>query len=393
MSWPFKSKKQRSLGIDIGTSSVKIVELEKSAGKIELSNYGEYKVGVGIAIQSSSVRLLSAQAADIIKEIIKEARIVSRNAAMSIPIFFGFSTVISLPRMSDAELKQAVEYEAKKYIPLPLSEVQFEWMRLESRRGNTQNLTRNNAETSSSIQRNSASDSASVRDSGEARILIVAVTNELINKYYEIAKLSGITLNYLELETFSLVRALVSARSSRGSQTSTTTNVGGRTPAEGTTPSSLIIDIGSRSTILAIVENGWPVLSRSLDVSGLEFSKVLSSSLGIDFNRADKLKKKNGIQAGEGVLVPLIDNVLGEAKRIAEKYTRERKRAISEIILSGGSSRMSGFLEYVVKSIGRETVMGDPFRGIIYTKELDAALREVGPSFGVAVGLALRALK
>ncbi|MFY9457688.1 MAG: type IV pilus assembly protein PilM [Candidatus Spechtbacterales bacterium] len=333
MPWNFFSKKKkRSLGVDVGTSSVKIVELAKDGDKIELTNYGEFSRDSESAFQSSSVRLSSAKAADIIKKIIQEAHIEGTSAAMSVPVFSGFSTVISLPKMSDEELAQAVTYEAKKYIPLPLSEVKFEWVRV-----------------------------------SDTRVLIVAVTNELVNKYSEIAKLSGLALTHLELDTFSLARSLV-----------------------GNTNTALVIDIGSRNTILAVVERGWPVFTRTSEVSGYELSKLLASSLGTDFSRAEDLKKKRGVDAGADVILPLLDSIFIEGRGIIEENLRTKNIDIKKVVLSGGSARMSGILEYAAKSIGREVSIGFPFNGIIYPDVLDSTVHEIGPSFSVAVGLALR---
>jgi len=362
----FKSKKNRSLGIDIGTSSVKIVELTKSGDEIELTNYGEYKGSTDATLRSSSVKLQSSQIADIIKEILKESAITAREATISVPVFSGFSTVISLPQMSDQELSQAVAFEAKKYIPLPLSEVQFEWMKILGT-GAEQKPVESSASSTGQAQNRRGIQ----RQFSDIRVLIVAVTNELINRYHEIAKLSGLRLKYLELETFSLARSLASERGI----------------------SSLIIDIGSRSTILSIVEDEWPMFTRSMDVSGIEFSKLLASSLGIDFARADELKRKNGVEAGGGILMPLIDNILQEAKRIIDTYTQKKKVAIGRVVLSGGSARMPGLLKYVVKSTGRETAISFPFDGIIYPEVLFATLRDMGPSFSVAVGASLREFK
>jgi len=359
MAWPFSTKKQYSLGVDIGTSSIKIVELVKSGGGIELTNYGEYRGNVDTAIHSSSVKLLSSQAADIIKEVMSEARMEGKEATISIPIYSGFSTVITLPKMSEAELEQAVAYEAKKYIPLPLSEVQFEWTKI------------NNSQDDKTI-----------------RLLSVAVTNEFINRYYEIAKLSGLTLKYLELETFSLARSLVNTAGI--SDAAESLNKDGKKTRPSHKGATIIIDIGSRSTILSIIENGWPMLTRSMDVSGMEFSKVLASSLGVDFNRAEELKKSKGIGAGGDLLLPMIDTVLSEARRVMDNYSQKNKSSIHEAVLSGGSAQMPGILPYVVKFIGRETVIASPFNGIIYPESLRRTLNDMGPSFSVAVGLALR---
>lgn len=362
MAWPFPAKKQYSLGVDIGTSSIKIAELVKSGGGIELTNYAEYKGSVDTAIHSSSVKLLSSQAADIIKEVMSEAHMEGKEVTISIPVYSGFSTVITLPKMSEAELEQAVAYEAKKYIPLPLSEVQFEWTKINNSQAN--------------------------QDDKTIRLLSVAVTNEFINRYYEIAKLSGLTLKYLELETFSLARSLVNREGMADAAGSF--NKDGEKTKPSHKGATIIIDIGSRSTILSVIENGWPILTRSMDVSGVEFSRVLATSLGVDFNRAEELKKSKGIDAGGDLLLPLIDTVLSEARRVIDNYSQKNKSSIYEAVLSGGSAQMPGLLPYVVKSIGRETVIASPFNGIIYPESLRRTLNDIGPSFSVAVGLALR---
>lgn len=336
----FKSKKISSLGIDIGTSAVKIVELQQgSGGKIELINYGEGIVRPDVVLQSSSSKLSVSQAASITKEVIRSANIKETKAIMSLPVFSGFSTVISLPQMPEAEIDQAVLYEAKKYIPLPLSEVQFEWVKIPGDKS--------------------------------INILIVAVTNELITKYHEIAKLSGLTLGYLELDTFSLARSLLG----------------------GYEGSTLIINIGSKNTTLSIVENEWPIFTRSLEISGFEFSKLIASSAGVDFARAEKIKKEKGVNAGEGALFPLLDSIFMEGRRIIGDNSSRSNSKVSKVIISGGSSRMLGLSEYAAKAIGQKVFIGSPFNGIIYPEVLKQTLQELSPSLDVAVGLALREFK
>ena len=368
------------MGLDIGTSSIKIVELSQEGDKVELTNYGSLSGGPGQIFQSSAVKISLKQTTDAIRQVLAETRIAPARTTMSIPIFSGFSTVISLPPMPEAELAQAVSFEAKKYIPLPLSEVQFEWTKLEN--------STTNARTPPSVEdftyvEVSADKSAGTHPPAESQtsfggttpkgatgtnVLVVAVTSDLINRYKEIAKSTGLTLSSLELDTFSLARAL-------------------KREEEGT---ALIIDIGAQSTILTIIEKEWPVVTRTLDVAGREFSKVLASSLGIDFARAAAMKRKEGVEAGRGVLYPLIDTIVAEGKRMMEEYTRRHKAAVERVIISGGGAQMPGVLNYMVKKMGKESVMAFPFRGILYPEELDGTLREIGPLFSVAAGAALR---
>lgn len=345
----FGGKKKSSVGIDIGTSSIKIAELALgTANKIQLTNYAEYDVGIGPALHSTSVKLSAAEASEILKRIMGEASIVSGiDVAMSVPIFSGFAILISLPVMPDAELEQAVLYEAKKYIPISLSEVQFEWVRVTNSSKGVQGID------------------------ATADILIVAVTNELISKYASIAKLSGLTLKYLELDIFSLARSLVTKD----------------------LKSALIIDVGSQNTNVTVVQGEWPVTTRNIDVSGAEFSKVLASSLGLDLARAEEIKKKEGVYAGEGILAPLLDSVFMEAKRLMDDYAARSKEEIKKIIVCGGSARLRGITDYAKKVIGKEVVVGSPFHDIIYPRILEETLNDLAPSFGVAVGLALREFK
>ena len=355
MALPFlKKKKERSLGLDIGTSSIKIVELSQEGDKVELTNYGSLSGGPGEIFQSSSVKISLKQTTDAIRQVLEAARVAPAHTTMSIPIFSGFSTVISLPPMPEAELAQAVSFEAKKYIPLPLSEVQFEWTKLDRETGKKQGT--------------GASPSTSSGQASQTQVLVVAVTSELINRYKEIAKSTGLTLSSLELDTFSLARSL-------------------KREEEGNT---LIIDIGAQSTILTIIEKEWPVATRTIDVAGRELSKILASSLGIDFARAENLKRKEGVEAGRGVLYPLLDTIVAEGKRMTQEYTRRYKGAVERVVISGGGAQMPGIRAYMVKKMGRESVMAFPFRGILYPDELDGTLRDMGPSFSVAVGAALR---
>lgn len=338
----FEGKKNKILGVDIGTSSVKIVELAKTGDTIELTNYGEYTETDGL-LQSTSLRLLSTQVAGIIKQIIKEAHIKERKVAMAVPMFSGFSTVISMPNMAEEELSQAVIYEAKKYVPLPLNEVKFEYSKIGENK----------------------------MQKGTIDLIIVAVTNELINRYQDIARLSGLDLRYIELDAFSLARSLVLRDYGP----------------------TLIIDIGSRSTTLVVVENEWPMHTRMIEVAGLEFTKLLSRTLGTNLKRADALKYKVGVNSAGGAILPLVDSILQEARRIMDDYAKSRKMAIQKVVLSGGSVLMPGFMDYVVKSLGRETIISNPFRGIIYPDVLESTMKKISPTFSVAVGLALREFK
>src|SRR3990167_8755023 len=121
------------LGIDIGTAAIKIVELEKSGGRFALKNYGLFELK-GTDVQSSGpgtgqsiLKLPDQEIIWGIKELIKKGSIKSTDAIASIPSFSTFTTIIEMPYLSEQELAKALPFEARKYIPIPLSEVVLDW--------------------------------------------------------------------------------------------------------------------------------------------------------------------------------------------------------------------------------------------------------------------------
>ena len=331
------------LGIDVGTSSAKIVEATRQGGEFILTNYGELiNEGSVRAIHSASIKILDVQVAEIIRHILSEARITTREAVMGIPLFSSFSTLIDLPVMSEEELEKAVTYEARKYIPVPLGEVTFDWMPLE---------------ILSSPQK--------------IKVLAVAVPTEVINKYHTIADLTGLRLRDIELETFSAARALVGEKND---------------PV-------IILDIGARTTNISITEKGMVIMHHNTDISGLEFTRVLAQGVGVDFQRAEELKKKNGLEEDKeiaGLLSPLLQSLFSEVLRVMQEYVRQGGSRPASLVLSGGSAYLKGLVAYTQKSLDVKTYLGDSFRALSYPPLLAETLREIGPSFTVATGLALR---
>ena len=360
MRWfPFKIKKAPKgfLGIDIGTSSIKVVELSRKGQVLKLVNYGEVKTaslqGAPFRIVEKDGLLLSnREIAAAIKVILKEAGIQSREVNLSIPDFSSFFTTFGLPPMSQKELESAVRYEARSYIPLPLSEITLDWMVIE---GKTANKTK-----------------------APLEILVVAIPNEVINQYQEIAALSGVQIKSLEAEVFALCRSL----------------------AKNKKKIIAVIDLGARSTTCNILENGTLKLSHSFNISGNELTEILSRSLGVDYEKAEDLKKNLGLvgQEGDGqsireTLLPLIDSVSTEIKKIFQNYSQRESKEIEEIILAGGATLLPGLKEYFSEELNKKVELANPFSQIEFPPLLEEILKQMGPSYAIAVGLAMRGLE
>jgi len=352
MLWtPFKKATKKFLGIDIGTASIKIVELSSLRARIKLENYGE--IGAPMfyekpfrTFEKSTLLLSNQDIAKAIGVIFKEAKIENRDAVFSIPDFSTFFTFLELPPMTQEEIPSAVQFKARQHIPLPLSEVALDWTIIEGE--------------------------ASNQKKAELKILLVAVPHEVINQYQEIARLSQIRLLALEAEVFGLARSLIKDK-------------------KGTIA---LVDIGAQSTTISIIEKGVLKITYSFDVSGNELTRLLSKSLNISYNKAEELKRRHGIGFSEmqvgRILSPLIDLMLSEIEKISQNFYQAEGKEIEKVILAGGSALLPGLKEYSSDHLKKTVEIANPFAEIFYPPVLSQTLGEIGPSYAIAVGMALR---
>ena len=340
--FPFKFKKTAKsfLGVDVGTSAIRVVELGRRGKDIQLDNYGEVKTA---SLSKDTLLNSNQQLGAFLKAILREADMKSRAVNFSIPDFSSFFTSFELPPMPEKELEQAVRFEARSYIPLPLSEITLDWQLV-----------------------------------GERKILVAAIPNSTISQYQQIASIAGLEIRALEAEVFALARPL--AREEQNT--------------------SAIIDIGARSTTCNIFEKGTLKISHSFNVSGNELTEILRRSLKINYEAAEELKKKAGVwgiagqekEVGE-ILLPLIDAMLSEVKKTFNNFRQQEGKDVEIVILAGGSALMPGLKEYFFEELDKKVDIANPFSSISFPQILEETLKEMGPVYAIAVGLALKGLE
>lgn len=355
---------KKFLGVDIGTSGVKMVELRKFGAKIKLENYGELKPFAFYetplrTFEKSTLALSSQDIAKSLSAILEEAKIKTKKAVFSIPDFSTFFTWFRLPPMSKEEVPSAVRYEALQHIPLPLSEVTLDWQVIEGK--------------------------LSEQEKNRLKILLVAVPKEILNQYQEIATLAQLELQAVEAEVFALSRA--SIKNEKGV--------------------IALLDIGAQSTTISIIDKGILKRSHSFDISGNEMTKVVSKSLGVDYSKAEALKKKYGLnpisqflepdipygQDLKKILCPFCDIILAEVKKTAQDFYQVESKETQKIILAGGTALLPGLKEYFVEELRKETEVANPFSYIFCPPILETELKAMGPSYAIAIGAALRGLE
>ncbi|KKQ39002.1 MAG: Type IV pilus assembly protein PilM [Candidatus Moranbacteria bacterium GW2011_GWF2_37_7] len=349
------------------------MELKKDGDRVTLNNYGELKIVDFMNVKTGKVdisRLSDKELIDMIRQLLVATRTNIKNAIFSIPIFSSFVTLIDLPPMSDKELAESIPFEARKYIPVPTNEVQFSWSIIEGFRQQS---------SSQALANLPASKGTSSEITSRVQVLLVAVPNEIINRYKNIAKSAGLIAEF-EVEAFSVVRSLIK---------------------KGIEDKGVVIiaDIGAKSTDICVVDNGFLRMSHNFETSGSSITKALSESAGLNQEKAEEFKIKKGIKLASSEklaldsILPLIDMIIFEIQRIDTGYQRRTSgRKVQKIILSGGSANLPGLVDYISNQLGIVVTIADPFSKLSASSILNQTLREIGPTFSVAVGLAERNL-
>ncbi|OGF21292.1 hypothetical protein A2316_02085 [Candidatus Falkowbacteria bacterium RIFOXYB2_FULL_38_15] len=338
------------LGVDLGTTSVKLVELKEEEKHAKLVTYG-YSEQTEKTSSEKSLLETPDKAIDLLKKICVKAKTTTRQAVAGLPAASVFSSIITVPG-TGKDVAQAVHLEAKKILPLPVEETILDWRVL----GDEADKTKKSSQ-----------------------ILLTAAPKELVKKYLDIFKGAGLNLISLETETFALVRSLVGIDKS----------------------AIVIINMGAMSTAISIIENGVPFLSRSLNIGGLTITNELSASLGMDFSEAEQLKYDVGMSTESGgnmskIVEKAFAMLLNEIKYCVNVYQTQGNggvKRVEKIILTGGGSTMPNFVDYLGQALNMRAHIGNPWARVIYPESLKPILDQIGPRFAVAIGLATREIE
>lgn len=375
-----KPRQHSYLGVDIGTSGIKIVQLGHVRDTFKLENYGEVKFFSEEApmevYEQSSLKIPDEQVAELLEKILKESGATARRAAFSLPTFSSFSTIIEMPPLPKDEMDKAIQFEARQYIPVPLNEVSIDSVVLGGER--REHREDRSAQGEKSAAAHNFGDAGVPQPRNKVEVMLVAVPNEIKKKYEHIAQLLGFELVALEMETFPLARALL----------------------KGDPQVTVVVDMGARSTDVCIVDGGVVRISHNLEFAGVDVTQAYGEFTHVNYMEAEKKKKMTGLNLTPGQLadakgvLTVIDNIISETDRIMHSYFNKTERSVVQIVLAGGMAAMPGLLERFrahFSYFAKDAIhIGDPFRYLVYPKELEKKLEEIGPVFGVAVGLAMR---
>ena len=360
----FGAKDTSVLGIDIGSSAAKIVQLKKKGGRAILETYGEIALGPYNNTEMGRSTVLGMdKLSEVVKDLLRESNSTTTKSAISIPIGSSLIKFIELPQMGGKQLSEMIPLEARKYIPVPISEVTLDYWIIPK----NDNIV---SEFESGEKINSETPHST-------EVLLVVIHNDAIERNRQIAKFAGLDNSFSEIELFSGMRSMMD-------------------------PSLLpqmILDVGAGSTKVYIVERGILRSSHIINRGSQDITLAISKSMGLSFEEAEKIKRQNGIISSKDNtnLVEIssltVDYIFSEIGRIVLGYEKKYGKKISKIFLSGGGVLLKGFKERAEISFKTPIVIADPFSKVEYPAFLENVLKSAGPEFAVALGLAIRKLQ
>ena len=356
-----------AVGIDIGSSAIKVVEIKRKKGKAMLETYGAIALGSYAELESGMVTNLPVDKTVLaLQEVLKQSGVVSKNLALAIPIQSSLIFTLELPaQIKSSEIAAIVPTEARKYIPVPITEVSLDYFVLPKK------------EASFTEMNMAPNTDPALNSTEKINVLVVATQNDAVAKYRSIVSECKLDASFFEIEIFSSVRANFEHELS---------------PV-------LLIDFGASRTKLSIIEFGLVKSYHTIDRGGADISNSISKSLSISFSEAEKIKKEFGLfgspmeKSLADIIKVHVDYIFSEANNVLLGYGRKYDRTISKVIFTGGGSLLKGLKEVAANNFQAEIEIGHPFSKVGAPAFLDKVLETMGPEFAVALGLALRNLQ
>lgn len=334
-------------GLDIGTTAVRAVQLKGNGSVKALLRYAYVPIDSKLALSDSKTD--QQRLAQIIKELVDQAGMGTRNVAVGLPSGKVFTAVVDFDRLPQDELAKAIRYQADSLIPTPLEKSKMDWAVIGD----------------------------SPKDKTKVEVLLSSVENDFVEQRLDMLESIGLDVIAFEPDNLALTRALIAGDSPQA---------------------QMVLDMGSRSTDLVITFGGAPRLTRSIPTGVDAIVRTASQNLNIDDQQARQFVFKFGMSKDklEGrihdAIIGTVDVLMGEVdksiKFFQSRYTENR---VGRVVVTGGASALPEFPLYLANRFGLEVEIGNAWRNVSFSPERQNELLAVSNHFGVAAGLAERA--
>lgn len=334
------------VGLDIGTTGIRVVQAKPGRGNPVLETYGA--IPMDTKVIQSDARADKEQVTEAIKRLLHDSKVSAESTVVGVPSNKTYSSLINVPKMSEGELAKSIGYQAEQHIPVSISEVKVDWI-----------VT------------------GESEDGKQLEVLIVASPNDLTESYLDILESADLDVTAIEPDAFGLTRSLVPNQ-----------NI-----------AVVVLDVGANSTDLVIVYQGIPRLIRSIAVGGETLVRAAAQNLNLDHDQAMQFVYKFGLTQSKlegqvlksikGSVDLLIDEVDKSNKFFSSRYHDVK---IEKIVLSGGSSGLPELPTYIANAAGLPVEIGNSWSRLHFSANVQDQLMNISNQFSVAAGLATRGM-
>lgn len=337
------------VGVDIGSSSVKVVELEQREDVIALKTYGELQLGPYGGLELGQVTSLDKKRkTEALVDVFRESGIKATKGVIALPLSSSFVTIININAdiKKEPDIGPRVRVEARKYIPVPISDVSLDWFELPP----LGDLPENTRE-----------------------VLVAAIQNDVFSETMDIISAVNNQQQPSEIELFSSMRSTIKS----------------------TDTSLAILDLGADTSKLYIVQDGMPRKIYRNPVGGSQVTQNIADALNVKYEEAENLKRNYyeqmpEAQAVKKAFVETYERPLQEFRKVLLEYEARQNKPVGRVVVTGGGAAFLDTAPYVAYMFDVEVERAKPFSKIAYPAFMEDVLFDIGPTFSVAVGSALR---
>ena len=344
-------KSREIVGVDIGTSSVKLVELKESSKGFQLENFAVGPIPSQAIVDGA---IMDAGAiVESLQSLIREYKIKRRQAAMGLSGHSVIVKKISLPEMSEEELEESIHWEAEQYIPFDIDDVNLDFQIL---------------------------DSTGPSEEGKMDVLLVAVKKDKIDDYTSVLIQAGLNPVIVDLDAFALQNAY-----EINYEVVPDKNVA-------------LVNVGAGIMNINVMRNGISTFTRDISGGGNQYTEAIQQELHVSLEDAERLKMSEvlpevDVSAVKGIVGSVNENLAVEIQRSFDFFrATSTDQEIDTIILSGGCARIAGLDQFLKERLGVQVEVNNPFQNIqVSEKKFDLQyISESAPLAAVGIGLALR---
>lgn len=344
---PVTSTPAHVVGIDFGSSSVKVVELEQRETMLALKTYGELQLGpyVRKALGEITSPTLE-QKTEALVDVMREAKVSGESGVLAMPLTGSFLTIVSIPAKAKEDIAARIPVEARKFIPVPMSEISLDWTELPAHKNAPEHVR---------------------------EVLLAAVQNTANKEMHELLSAVEMSSQPTEIEAFSAIRACIQKEKE----------------------TTAIIDLGAQTSKLYIVHEGMLRKMHRVFAGGAQATSQLAKLLEISYEEAENEKRNyrsEGTHAADikKVVVTTFERSFQEFKRVLMQYETQTGLSVDRVVLTGGTAAFPEMQTYANYMLDYKTEVVNGFTKIAYPAFLEDTLTHIAPTFTVALGAALR---